>query len=73
MTYSKFIRDLKKDNYIILKLDVEGAEYEILNHLIDENTFSLIDEFHGEFHPGKIDKPELKELEDKIYKHFKSN
>lgn len=37
---SKFIRDLKKDNYIILKLDVEGAEYEILNHLIDENTFS---------------------------------
>ncbi len=67
---SKFIEKIKKDNYIILKLDVEGAEYEILNHLIDENTFSLINEFHGEFHPGKIDKPELKELEYKIYNHF---
>ena len=67
---SKFIKKIKKDNYIILKLDVEGAEYEILNHLIDENTFSLVNEFHGEFHPGKIDKPELKELENKIYNHF---
>lgn len=67
---SEFIKKIKKDNYIILKLDVEGAEYEILNHLIDENTFSLVNEFHGEFHPGKIDKSELKELEHKIYNHF---
>ena len=69
---SKLIESIK-DDYIILKLDVEGAEYEILNHLIDQGTMPLINEFHGEFHPGKIDKPELKELEQKIYKYFNDN
>ena len=68
-----FIKNLKKDNYIILKLDVEGAEYEILNHLIDEGIMPLVNEFHGEFHPNKIDKPELKDLETKIFKYFNDN
>jgi len=70
---ANFIKKIKKDNYIILKLDVEGAEYEILNHLIEEDVMSLVDEFHGEFHPDKIDKPELKDLETKIFKHFNDN
>ena len=33
-----FINSFDKDDYIILKLDVEGAEYEILNKLIDTGT-----------------------------------
>ena len=70
---ASFIKECKKDNYIILKLDVEGAEYEILDHLIDQNVMPLIDEFHGEFHPGKIDKPELKGLETKIFGYFNEN
>ncbi len=70
---ANFIKKIKKDNYIILKLDVEGAEYEILNHLIEEDIIPLINEFHGEFHPDKIDKPELKDLETKIFKHFNDN
>ena len=70
---ANFIKKVKKDNYIILKLDVEGAEYEILNHLIEEDVIPLVNEFHGEFHPDKIDKPELKDLETKIFKHFNEN
>ena len=70
---NKFIRSFDKNDYIILKLDVEGAEYEILDNLIENNTVSLINEFHGEFHPDKIDKPELKDLEIKIFKYFNDN
>ena len=71
---AEFIKEKKSTyDYIILKLDVEGAEYEIFNHLIDEGIMPLVNEFHGEFHPGKIDKPGLKDLEQKIYSYFNNN
>lgn len=65
-----FIKSFNDDDYIILKLDVEGAEYEILNKLIDTETIKRINEIHGEFHPTKIDRPEIKDLETKIYSYF---
>jgi FkbM family methyltransferase len=68
-----FINSFDKDDYIILKLDVEGAEYEILNKLIDTGTLGRVNEIHGEFHPDRIDKPEIKILEKKIYSHFNTN
>ncbi|WP_391481668.1 FkbM family methyltransferase [Nereida sp. NH-UV-3] len=43
---------------IFLKLDVEGAEYEILNRLIATNTISLIDCIQAEFHWNKMGMPE---------------
>tara|TARA_Y100000310_G_C20395567_1_gene674934 strand:+ start:47 stop:586 length:540 start_codon:yes stop_codon:yes gene_type:complete len=50
----QFIRKFDKDDYIVLKLDIEGAEYEVLRHMLDCNTFDYIDELHGEWHYGKI-------------------
>ncbi|XP_066263555.1 uncharacterized protein [Branchiostoma lanceolatum] len=38
------------EDYVIFKLDVEGAEYEILEKMIKEGTFKWIDKFYGEFH-----------------------
>ena len=32
-----------KDDYIIFKLDVEGAEYEILRKMLDNGVFAYID------------------------------
>ena len=32
-----------KDDYVILKLDVEGAEFDILRKMIKDGTFQWID------------------------------
>lgn len=42
---------------IVLKLDVEGAEYEILNKLIEEKTIDHIDRLYCEFHYDKLPMP----------------
>ncbi|XP_078682182.1 uncharacterized protein LOC144916733 [Branchiostoma floridae x Branchiostoma belcheri] len=39
------------DDYVILKLDVEGAEYEIIDKMLKEGTFKWVDKLYGEFHP----------------------
>jgi len=58
---------------IILKLDVEGAEYEILDHMIKQNVMHKVSEFHGEWHPLKIDKQEVKDLIPTIMNWFQQN
>lgn len=73
MDLSSFINSFDKDNYIILKLDVEGAEYEILNKMIEDGTIKRVNELHGEFHPNKINKPEIKILEEKILAYLNIN
>lgn len=46
------------EDYIILKLDVEGVEYDILPHLIETKTLHYINELYGEIHlPRRIKKP----------------
>ena len=42
--------NFSKDDYIILNFDIEGAEYDILEKMIEQDTISLIDEFYLEFH-----------------------
>ncbi|XP_070549623.1 uncharacterized protein [Ptychodera flava] len=40
----------RKDDYVILKLDVEGAEYAVLRKMLQDGTFDWIDKFYGEYH-----------------------
>ena len=48
---SDFICDnFSVDDYIVLKLDVEGAEYSILQNLLDRNKLSYINEIYIEWH-----------------------
>ncbi|XP_022089500.1 uncharacterized protein LOC110978657 [Acanthaster planci] len=44
------VDNFSKEDYIIFKLDVEGAEYDILRKMIDNNVLAYIDKFYGEFH-----------------------
>ncbi|XP_077862250.1 uncharacterized protein LOC144343703 [Saccoglossus kowalevskii] len=37
-------------DYVILKLDVEGAEYSIIKKMLEDGTFDWIDKFYGELH-----------------------
>lgn len=48
---SKFIKDnFSIDDHIILKLDIEGAEYQVIEKLLNDNTFSYIKKLYMEWH-----------------------
>lgn len=60
------------NDYIVLKLDVEGAEYDIIPKMIKNKTFLMINELHMEWHPNWCKIPDRvgKELTKKIKKDF---
>ena len=60
-------------DYIILKLDIEGAEYAILNKLIEDDVVSMINEFWGEWHENRILDQETKNFSLNVYEYFEKN
>jgi FkbM family methyltransferase len=48
--FAKFLNSFSDEDYIVVKLDIEGAEYDVLNYLIDTNTITKINELYVEFH-----------------------
>jgi FkbM family methyltransferase len=65
---SEFITDLKK-RVRVLKIDVEGAECEIINKLIDTGLHKHIDFILAETHEKQI--PEIKNDVEKLKKRIK--
>ena len=63
-----FIRELKKP-VGVLKIDIEGAEVEVLNRIIEDRAYEQIRWIFAETHDHKI--PELKEGTDRIRKEIK--
>lgn len=56
---ARFIRDLGVDSIRLLKMDIEGAEVEVLNQLLDEGLHRVIDLAFVEVHDRRV--PELRE------------
>ena len=54
---AKIINSFKSTDNIIVKMDIEGAEYELLQDFIKKDALKLIDyiavEFHGNLSPFK--------------------
>lgn len=48
---SRWLREnTSKEDYVFLKLDIEGAEYDVLDDMIDTGAFDNIDYLCGELH-----------------------
>ncbi len=45
--------NVSKENFNILKLDIEGAEYQVVRHLLDTEAHEYIDQWMVEFTPQK--------------------
>lgn len=51
INFSEYLKNnISEEDYVICKIDIEGAEYEVLGSLIDDNTIDLIDEIYIEWH-----------------------
>ena len=67
--FSHWILDtFSKEDKIVLKMDIEGAEYEVLNKMIDDKSIEYINKLYPEFHIHKLnmDKGVHKELIKKL-------
>lgn len=70
---AKYIKNLNS-NIHILKIDTEGTEYEILNHLFDTGVYKKIDKIFYEDHIRRInDKDWLKFRNECLNKYHKDN
>ena len=49
--------NFSKDDHIIVRMDIEGAEYEVLRHIVQDGSIEYIDRLLVEFHHRKY--PEL--------------
>lgn len=47
---SKFINQFNDDDYIVVKLDIEGSEYCVIEDLFKTNSINKIDELYIEWH-----------------------
>jgi len=55
VNFAEWIRhSVLPTNYIVLKIDIEGSEYEILAQMIEENLVCWVNEYYIEFHHWKI-------------------
>ncbi len=48
--------NFSKEDHIVLKLDIEGAEYDVIPKLCEDGAFDYIDRFYCEIHGSKIEK-----------------
>ena len=57
---ARFIKsNFKSEDYIIMKLNCEGAEYEIIPHLLNNGLIAWVDEWYVNWHWNKIGMKEL--------------
>jgi len=67
------IKNLEQDDFIILKMDIEGAEYDVLEKIVNTDAIKYIDRIYIEWHSHMFSDPaKYKEREDKLMTAFKS-
>lgn len=48
--FNEFLLNLKEVDFLLVKMDIEGSEYEILRRIIKTNSISIINDIYVEFH-----------------------
>jgi len=56
INFSKFLKDnVSIDDFVVVKMDIEGAEFVVIDSLIESGSYKLIDKFYCEFHERFFD------------------
>jgi FkbM family methyltransferase len=68
------LENINPDDFVILKMDIEGAEYDVLEKIIEKNVINLIDKLYIEWHSHMFSSPEIyRAREQKIIYKFVEN
>lgn len=59
--FSEWLKQFK-DDYVILFIDIEGAEYDVLNKMFEDGTISIPKKIFYEGHAHKVYNDRIKEL-----------
>lgn len=68
--FSEWIKQFA-GQYVIVKMDVEGAEFPILEKMIEDGTITIPNELRVEFHQGKVE-PYTTEYKDNLVERIQS-
>jgi len=61
--FGKWIKEnISPEDRLTLKLDIEGAEYDVLWQMIDDDSIALVDELYVEFHLATLPNKENEQL-----------
>jgi FkbM family methyltransferase len=67
--FSNFILSLDA-TYLHVKMDIEGAEYAVLDKMIKDDTLRFVDTLEVEFHSHKIQSSHIKKQHDSLLNHL---
>lgn len=68
---ARWLREhVRADDFVSVKMDIEGAEYAVLQHLLDDGAIDLVDELRCEFHAARF--PHLAHRHDQILRDVAS-
>lgn len=55
INFPKWLKDnVNKDDFVILKIDIEGFEYDLIERLLEENVMDLVNVLYVEWHWKKV-------------------
>lgn len=63
--FSEFLLSFDKNDYIVVKLDIEGAEYEVIEHILNSGAINMVNELFIEWHDHFFNKSSA-ELKQKL-------
>lgn len=65
--FSSYLKSFKND-FMVVKMDIEGAEFPVLDKMIKDGTHTIPDWLLVEFHPNKVAEFTTKDKDDLIKK-----
>lgn len=73
--FSNFLRDnVSEDDFVVVKMDIEGAEFDVLPSLIEDGSYKLINDFYCEFHERFLEpKSKYKKLKEQYKQIMKES
>lgn len=75
INFSQFLfENITQDDFVVVKMDIEGAEFDVLPSIIDSGVYKLIDDFYCEFHERFFEpKSKYRKLKEQYTQIFKDS
>lgn len=71
INFSNFLNSIAtNEDFVLIKMDIEGSEFEVIQSLIDTKTYKIINDFYCEFHERFFEPQEEYEEKKQKFKDY---